>query len=67
MFDVRLLPQATKFLEGLGPTDQDDVLRLLGLIGLDPYIDGKAKFPYALPPATVTIYLAPMFWIVYPS
>ena len=65
MSDVRLLEEATRFIEGLGPTDQNDVLGILAAIAADPDYDGRSKFPFPLPGATLSLFDSPLFWVVY--
>jgi mRNA-degrading endonuclease RelE of RelBE toxin-antitoxin system len=65
LFEVRLFPAAARFLEQLGPTDQTDVMRILDLIAVDPYFDGRNKFPYPLEDSPMVLYDSPLFWLVY--
>jgi hypothetical protein len=65
LFEVRLLSAPRRSIESLGPTDQEDVLRILGLIAEDPYVDGRNKFPFPLRGETVMLYDSPLFWVAY--
>ena len=65
MFDLTLLRPAIRFLEEQGPTDQDEIRRLLDIIAVDPYHDGVHKFAFPIPPVTVSLYHTTRFKIVY--
>lgn len=65
MFELYLLEPAVRFLESLEGADRDEVRRLLDLIATDPFWDQRTKFPFAVPPAIVSLYDSGEFKIVY--
>ena len=65
MFELSLLAPAILFLESLELHEKRQLARLLELIRLDPYIDGRSKFLFPVPPVTVSLYSDERFWIVY--
>jgi hypothetical protein len=45
--------------------EQDEVRRILGLIQVDPSIDGVHKIVFPMPPLILTAYVTSQFWVVY--
>ena len=64
-YRVSLSQEASERLRLMPPQDQREVYRLLGLIAVDPSIDGVHKITYPKPPAVYTAYVTSQFWIVY--
>lgn len=52
-------------VRGYSADDRREVVRLLGLIQAEPWIDNRAKIALLRPPAVYTVYVSPRFWIVY--
>jgi hypothetical protein len=65
LFEIRLLRAAIAFLEQLNEVEQREVLERLSLLSQDPSHDGVHKFPFLVPPVTVSLYDDGQFKIVY--
>ena len=65
MFDLFLLPPATRFLESLDPVDREEVRRLLDIIARDPFWDHRTKLPFPVLPAIISLYDNGEFKIAY--
>lgn len=53
------------WIDELPIEDALEVRRILGLIELDPSVDGINKITVPRPPAIFTCYVTPKFWIFY--
>lgn len=53
------------WIDNLPLADAIEVRRLLGVIEMDPSVDGINKITVPKPPAIFTCYVTPQFWIYY--
>lgn len=56
---------AQRFLDGLSDLETRKVRRLIWLIELDPFVDGKVKIMVDMHPIVFTVYCHPDYWIMY--
>ncbi len=64
-FEAFLLPPVREFLDALPNEDADEIQRLISIIELDPWADGRFKMVYYADPVTYTVYVHPRFRILY--
>jgi hypothetical protein len=65
MFEHVLIGFARAQFLALEPKDRDEVEQLIGLIELDPWIDGVHKFSIVVAPLVLTAYDNRIWQIVY--
>ncbi|MGE0545285.1 MAG: hypothetical protein AB7R89_34430 [Dehalococcoidia bacterium] len=65
MFEAILLGQSRAQRSALSAVERDEVDRLIGLIELDPWIDGVHKFSMVFEPIVLTVYDNRLWQIAY--
>lgn len=63
--ELKVSTRVLRVLQGYSEDEQDEVLRLLGIIRMDPVPDGQVKHVLRVPPVVFTVYATPRFWIAY--
>ncbi len=65
LYEARLAPAARRVLEALPLDQRRELQRLIALIEQDPYPDHEVKVIVMMPPAVLTAYVHPDWWLLY--
>jgi hypothetical protein len=63
--ELRVAKKVLRKLQAFSPDEQREVVRLLGVIRIEPTPDRRNKHTLMLPPLVFTVYTTNQFWIVY--
>ena len=65
IFEAYLADPARAFLNELREDEKERVQRLIRILEIDPFIDGRVKISIDLGGVTESVYLHPEYWILY--